>query len=212
MSTRTIGYLPQSVKGKVGDGTNWGRNGISIREWMRDEVKEVTGEWVGGNISLSSDSLGHQSVFFKEFLGQGCEKFRKESGYNSFVEHSQHIFGRDVTSHNVFFTGKRVDWTPPHQDSYHNLFLNVMGEKTWALADLNHCEKAFVGRYQTENSVRLNAIRLDDPINNPRIWRIIDKFRVVRLCAGDLLYVPPDMYHQVNTSPFTVGFSMMLAK
>ena len=169
--------------------------------------KRDSGSW-GTLATLMSWKPRHKTQTEK-FLGSD---FRSRCGYDRIVEIGNELWGQDMyEGFNLFLTGDTAQrcWSQAHQDAVHNLMLVCTGKKTWATADLSDddvrsCTKGF----KLKDSLGIDAVHigLNRTEEDTRVARL---FTVNELHAGDLIYVPPLAWHQVESTPQCLAVSVM---
>jgi hypothetical protein len=147
------------------------------------------------------------------FLAKDLAPFRERSGYKSLRRLGDAVFESAPQSQNVLVTGPDDSGRPlkseAHQDEYDNLMLVATGAKIWALAELTDEQVARAsGGRSLKRSLGLDAVetarnrRFDD-------MRVANCFTRVIMTPGDVLYNPGYVWHQVNSDPNTLAYSVM---
>jgi ribosomal protein L16 Arg81 hydroxylase len=145
-------------------------------------------------------------------------EFRLKTGYTDFATFTRKAFsGRVVASKNLIVCGPAHGKpfrtkSHVHQDDYDNIMSVVTGKKIWALATLSKADELMAKKGKNimgqERSFRLDAIdRTQNDTDEEHA--IANKFDTVCLKAGDLIFVPRKVWHQVNSNPMTLAFTHM---
>lgn len=193
---------------------------VSVSDWVssgriKRSLTPAECKW-GGLASLMSDKP-KQKRHHNAFMGPALQDFRELSGYSQLERLAALVWGPrgQPASSNVILTGAevpgRVNRSDPHQDEYHNLMLVSCGVKIWALAGLTP-EEEDIGMRTLSHDLK-DAMRLDatDRTRNTEDHEheIARLFDTVVLRPGDVLFNPAWVWHQVNSAPMTLAYSLM---
>jgi hypothetical protein len=116
------------------------------------------------------------------------------------VEMFGELFGSRF-DHQQFFMSKSNVFTDMHFDTYHNFYMCVTGVRKWTLAPPEASQWIQMGGLYS------SASEVVPHLNEYGKWPMLEsfEFKVVDLQAGDLLYVPPFWWHQVESFPSQVS-------
>ncbi len=134
----------------------------------------------------------------ERFVGE--EAYSRATGLGELMRRRARHAG-DIESINIIATGRVPrNVSHCHQDNFYNEVLLVRGSKRWYVAP-----PEAVSLTATHRSYRLKgAFDLMDPRNQP----LLDRFKVIDMEPGDVLELPPGWWHQVESGPFSLAYSI----
>lgn len=173
-----------------------------------------------GRIASIMSEKAPQARLWTRFMQDDLASFRASTGHTALASFAASVFeGRSPMSCNVIVTGNAAPTasgrrfelkSDAHQDEYDNFMLVSSGAKIWALASLTE-EQVLKGRKtkgKLSSSFRLDAV--DRTKNRTREeHEIAGCFETVWMGPGDVLYNPAWVWHQVNSEPQTLAYSIM---
>lgn len=194
-----------------------------VRDWLtlprryqrgRTDSEKIT--W-GGLATIMSEKA-RQKPQLERFMSEGFAWLRDASGFTGLSQLGGLVWGQEASprSRNFILTGAevkgRVNKSDAHQDQHDNLMLVCSGSKIWALADLTE-EQVKLGK-KNGNKTTLKASLGIDAVDASRntceahheVARMFDR---VYMGPGDVLYNPAYVWHQVNSEPMTLAYSIM---
>ncbi len=173
-----------------------------------------------GRIASIMSEKGPQARLWTRFMQEDLAAFRRGTGHTSLATFASSVFpDRAPMSYNMIVTGNAAPSatgrqfelkSDAHQDEYDNFMLVTSGAKIWALADLTE-EQVAMGRKtkgKLSSSFRLDAV--DRTKNRTQEeHEVAGLFDTVFMGPGDVLFNPAWVWHQVNSEPLTLAYSIM---
>jgi len=173
-----------------------------------------------GRIASIMSEKAPQARLWTRFMQEDLASFRASTGHTALASFAASVFeDRPPMSCNVIVTGNAAPTaagrcfelkSDAHQDEYDNFMLVSSGAKIWALASLTK-EQVMKGRKtkgKLSSSFRLDAV--DRTKNRTREeHEIAGCFETVWMGPGDVLFNPAWVWHQVNSEPQTLAYSVM---
>lgn len=180
--------------------------------------KGVPCNW--GRIASIMSEKAPQARLWTRFMQDDLANFRASTGHTALASFAASVFECcSPMSCNLIVTGNAAPTasgrrfelkSDAHQDEYDNFMLVSSGAKIWALASLTE-EQVLKGRKtkgKLSSSFRLDAV--DRTKNRTREeHEIAGCFETVWMGPGDVLYNPAWVWHQVNSEPQTLAYSVM---
>jgi len=186
------------------------------------EAEDSTGgmpsNW--GRIASIMSEKPLQTRLWARFMQKDLFAFRTKTGHSALADFAASIHqGCKPMSSNMIVTGNAAPSaagrcfemkSDAHQDEYHNFMVVASGAKIWALAALTE-EQVAKGRKtkgRLSSSFRLDAV---DRTKNrtPEEHEVAGLFETVWMGPGDVLFNPAWVWHQVNSEPQTLAYSVM---
>lgn len=163
---------------------------------------------------------GPQARLWKRFMKGDMAAFRAGTGHTSLSAFGDAVFGGlEPQSSNLIVTGNAAPSaegrayelkSDAHQDMHDNLMLVASGSKIWALASLTEAQVA-KGRKRKGRLTSSFALDAVDRTRNktPEEHEVAAAFETVFMGPGDVLFNPAMVWHQVNSEPQTLAYSLM---
>lgn len=135
---------------------------------------------------LNTDKFKKLDLSGKTIKVSGLDRHAKEVGILASTT-AKYFQGTDI-SINGYFSGERAQGGSAHYDFYHIFALQISGEKKWQIGHIveNNPHKDF-GHQLIEN---------------------VDFIETVITQPGDVLYLPPGIWHDVSTETGSVHFAI----
>ena len=195
-----------------------------VKNWSLDYFKDLHGDDEIVLVDQHTMDLGYKNTSLREVI----EGIQEDAGkyyrfYPLLERHPEHFMDFDVEwlrkfkrgyspteSFQVFIGGDK-SYTPLHNASLANLFIQVVGEKEWILYPNKHI--AVVDPDPVRNIYRHAPIRKDDQSFNAfepdfshpfNLYEQLDGFKV-HLKPGDVFYNPPYYWHTVRNIGDSIG-------
>jgi hypothetical protein len=212
-------YFPKVFRGAVTDwecSKNWSME-FFANKFGEDEVTLIDNPGLVGSSDQANDKIKLKEYI--EMLKKGTSKYLKFSRFvqnNSTLRadidytwlrkfRSKFSFG-DMT---YLFIGGKGTSTPVHNGFSRTIFVQVKGSKKWVFYAPE--DRIFIGA----RPERMNYFYTDaDPynLNDPKfpLLKHAKRFEVV-VNEGDVIYIPPLVWHQVENVTDTIGFAYKFA-
>lgn len=185
-------------------------------EWVRPSGRGRMGV-SGSGIATIMSAKARQALMWERFLKPDLAAFREASGFTALAAFVAKCFGRGkaAASGNLVVTsdagpGGFQQRSDVHQDEYDNFMVVAAGAKIWALAILTDAQVARAGRRKGRLARSLALDAVDRTRNRtPDEHDVAAAFETVYMGPGDVLFNPALVWHQVNSEPGTLAYSLM---
>lgn len=214
-------YVPEDVKVVSDDKTGIGNQ--ALRDWGQPPKRRATmradhPNW--GKIASIMSEKGKQAHLWGRFMEADMAAFRAGTGHTALAAFGDAVFGGlEPQSCNLIVTGNAAPSaegrcyelkSDAHQDMHDNLMVVASGSKIWALATLSEAQVA-KGRKRKGRLTSSFALDAVDRTRNktPEEHEVAAAFETVYMGPGDVLFNPAMVWHQVNSEPRTLAYSLM---
>jgi len=213
--------VPADVKVVSDDKTGIGSQ--ALREWGQPPKRRATlradhPNW--GKIASIMSEKGTQARLWERFMEGDMAAFRAATGHTALAAFGDAVFGgREPQSSNLIVTGNAAPSaegrsyelkSDAHQDMHDNLMVVASGSKIWALAALSEAQvaKGRKRKGRLTSSIALDAVNRTCN-KTPEEHEVAAAFETVYMRPGDVLFNPAMVWHQVNSEPRTLAYSLM---
>jgi hypothetical protein len=220
-SAEQLLLVPADVKVVSDDKTGIGNQ--ALREWGQPPKRRATlradhPNW--GKIASIMSEKGAQARLWKRFMEGDMAAFRAATGHTALAAFGDAVFGGlEPQSSNLIVTGNAAPSaegrsyelrSDAHQDMHDNLMVVASGSKIWALASLTEAQVA-KGRKRKGRLTSSFALDAVDRTRNKTAeeHEVAAAFETVYMGPGDVLFNPAMVWHQVNSEPRTLAYSLM---